>query len=137
MISRPRLCNVALSRLVLHDIAGPADVPGIQKVRAEEAGATTVILMPNCNTCALGRCVRTPSYQYWRGPFVALDVDKEGFLYGSIFRLPVPLTRQIESTIGGMRCERRHFLEMAEAGAVERRFSRDFVRNEINRHCLA
>jgi len=50
MISRPRLCNVAVSRAVLHDIAGPPDVPDIQKVRAEEAGATTVILMPNCST---------------------------------------------------------------------------------------
>ena len=44
--------NVAVSRVVvvLHDIAGPPDVPDIQKVRAEEAGATTVILMPNCST---------------------------------------------------------------------------------------
>jgi hypothetical protein len=37
MIGRPRLLDVALRRIVLDDVAGPSDVPGIQKVRAEEA----------------------------------------------------------------------------------------------------
>jgi hypothetical protein len=37
MTSRPRLCDVALSRVILDDIAGPPEVPGIQKVPTEEA----------------------------------------------------------------------------------------------------
>jgi hypothetical protein len=41
IISRPRLCDVALSHAVLDDIAGPPDVPSIQKVVLKKPGATT------------------------------------------------------------------------------------------------
>jgi hypothetical protein len=74
MISRPRLCHVALSRLVLYDIAGPADVAGIQKVRAYPA----YLASPNQRSqhhaqnrwSQLVRCIR-PQLDEWSSDFAA------------------------------------------------------------------